>query len=205
MVSMPLSARMLIEDFGVKSGDWIIQNAANGAVGKMLAGFAADHGVNVVGLVRRPEAIDELAAQGISGIVSTDHADWPRKVREITGGAPIVAGLESIGGKAADDLLGVMAEGSTLVSFGALSGRPLQVSADNLLFKQASVRGFWLSAILQKADPGLVGRLVGEIVAKAAKGGLNLPVAGTYNLSDIGAAAAASIAAGRGGKIVLTP
>lgn len=205
LLSMPLSARMLLEDFDVKPGEWIVQNAANGAVGKTLAGLAADHGVNVVGLVRRAAAVAELADQGIENVVSTEDPDWRERVGGITGGASIVRGLDSIGGKAADEVLSVMGEGSTLFSFGALSGRPLQVSADNLLFKQAAVRGFWLTARLKTADPALLARLTGEIVAKAARGGLVLPVAASYPLADIAAAAEASATAGRGGKIVLTP
>lgn len=53
LISMPLSARLLLEKMDVKPGDWIIQNTANGAVGKMLAGFGADMGINVVGAARR--------------------------------------------------------------------------------------------------------------------------------------------------------
>ena len=40
LVAMPLSALMLLETLGVVEGDWIVQNAANGAVGKALAMLA---------------------------------------------------------------------------------------------------------------------------------------------------------------------
>ena len=47
-------------------GQWIAQNAANGAVGRLVAQFAAARGVHVLGLVRRAEGIAELAEAGIS-------------------------------------------------------------------------------------------------------------------------------------------
>lgn len=205
MISMPLSARLLIEIMGVKAGDWIIQNAANGAVGRLLAGFAADQGVNVVSLVRRDAAIAELAAVGIANVVSTETEGWQERVRALTGGAAIVRGLESVGGRAADDLLGVMADGGTIYSFGALSGRPLQVSADNLLFKQARIEGFWLVRQLQSIAPERVGRLIGEIVGRAAAGKLGLEAGEIFALDEIGAAATAAVTPGRPGKVMLRP
>jgi len=203
MISMPLSAKLLLEVMNLKRGDWIIQNAANGAVGKMLVGFGADLGVNVVGLVRRDAGIAELAEAGIGNIVSTETEGWQERVKAATGGAPIIRGLESIGGKAADDLLGVMADGATIYSFGALSGRPLQVSAENLLFKQAKIEGFWLARLSQTTPPEVLGRLIGEIVAKAASGKLVLPVGGVFGLEQVVEAAVAATEPGRAGKVML--
>jgi NADPH:quinone reductase-like Zn-dependent oxidoreductase len=39
LISMPLSAKMIIHELGLKRGDWLVQNAANGAVGKLVARF----------------------------------------------------------------------------------------------------------------------------------------------------------------------
>ena len=139
LVSMPVSAFRLLIELEVKSGDWIVQNAANGAVGKMLAKLAAEKGVRVLNLVRRNEAIAELAAEGIGDAVSTANDGWRDRARSLTGGAPIVRALDSVGGRASDDLMDLLAEEGWLISFGSLSGRPLQVSPENLLFKQAIV------------------------------------------------------------------
>lgn len=204
MISMPLSARLLLEVMEITAGDWIIQNAANGAVGKMLVGFGRDLGINVVGLVRRDAGIAELAEAGIDRIVSTEAEGWQDRVKATTGGAPIIRGLESIGGKAADEMLGVMAEGSRIYSFGALSGRPLQVSAENLLFKSVRIEGFWLQRLGQTTPPEMLGRLIGEIVRKAAVGKLDLEVGGRFGLGDYAAAVDAATTAGRPGKIVFT-
>ncbi len=205
MISMPLSAKMILHVMGAKAGDWVIQNAANGAVGKMVSEFAADHGINVVSLVRRAAGVEELGRIGITNVVATDGADWQGKVRELSKGASIRFGIDSIGGAGSDEIFSTMGEGSTLYSFGALTGKPLQISAANLLFKQARVEGFWLGKLLQTTPPELVGKLIGEIVTKAASGKLTLDVGGRYSLADAGKAAAASDVPGRAGKIVLVP
>lgn len=201
LISMPFSAKLLLADLHVKAGDWIIQNAANGAVGKLVAQFGAERGVNVINLVRRDAAIAEMAALGIAHVVSTEAPDWQSKVAAITGGAPISRGLDSIGGDGPEALLGVAGEGAQIISFGNLSGRPIRLSAENLLFKQASVRGFW--AARPRATPEAMGGMIGELVQAAASGRLELPLEAVFELADAKDAARASGTPGRKGKIAL--
>lgn len=63
LTAMPMSAVRLLADLDVKPGEWIAQNAANGAVGKMLSKLAAEKGVHVLNIVRREEAVAELSAE----------------------------------------------------------------------------------------------------------------------------------------------
>lgn len=204
MVLMPLSARLLLEIMGVKPGDWIVQNAANGAVGKMVAVFAADMGVNVVGLVRRNAAVDELSALGISNVVSTDEPDWRERVKAVTGGKPIIRGVESVGGDGARMVLEVMGDGSTLYSFGDLTSTPMRIPAGKVIFNNIKIEGFWLARLWPKTPPEMIGRLIGEIVGKAAAGKLGLSVEQRFDLADARLASVAARTMGRTGKIVLT-
>ena len=204
LIAMPLSAAMLLEDQQLAKGDWMVQNTANGAVGKTVAMLAQAKGINVVNLVRRDAGVAELQALGISNGVSTEHAGWEARVKDITQGAPIVRAVDSIGGDAANQILNVTAPGVTLVSFGAMSGKPLVVAADNLIFKQATIKGFWGSKRTETTPPAELARLVGELIRLAATGELKLPVETSFDLAQAGTAAAASAVPGRAGKITLT-
>lgn len=201
LISMPLSAKMILADLNVKAGDWMIQNAANGAVGKLINQFAAEIGVHVVNLVRRDAGVAELAGLGIGNAVSSEAADWRDKVAAISGGAPIVRGLDSIGGDGPEALLSVAAERAEIISFGNMSGKKIALSSDAILFKQATLRGFW--AARSNAAPEAVGKMIGELVTAAAKGTLKLPVEAIYDLADAGEAARASGEPGRKGKIAI--
>lgn len=201
LISMPLSAKMLLADLKVTAGDWIIQNAANGAVGKLLNQFAAEAGVKVVNLVRRDAGVAELAALGIGNTVSTAAADWREQVSALTGGAPIVRGLDSIGGDGPEALLSVAAERAEVISFGNLSGQKITLSSDTILFKQATVRGFWMAR--SAAGGEAIGKAIGELVTAAASGKLTLEVDGIYGLDQARAAMRASGEPGRKGKVAL--
>jgi NADPH:quinone reductase-like Zn-dependent oxidoreductase len=203
LISMPLSAFRLLVELDVKAGDWVVQNAANGAVGKMFATLAAEKGVRVLNLVRREEAIAELAAEGIGEAVSTADADWPARARALTGGAPSSRALDSVGGRASDELMDRVADEGWLISFGALSGRPMQLSPDNLLFKRALVKGFWAAKPSKIVTSEQMRGAIGDLVRRAATGMLKLPVAEVFDLDHAAEAASAHNAAGRPGKIAL--
>lgn len=205
LIAMPFSAISLLEFLQVERGDWIVQNAANGAVGKTLATFAEARGVHIVNLVRRDAGVDELSALGIDHGVSTAREGWNKTVHTIVADAPIRAAIDSIGGRASDDLMELLGENGVLVSFGSMTGEPMQISPGNLIFKHTTVKGFWASKISAAMPEQTRRRLFTELLGLAAKGELKLPVDRIYDLADIAEAAAASMRAGRKGKVLLRP
>lgn len=205
LVSMPFSAISLLESLGLSEGDWMLQNAANGAVGRMVAQLGSARGLNVVGLVRRAAGVEELRAQGIERVVATDDPAWRDRLAEITGGAPIRAGVDSVGGSAAGDVLGALAENGTLVVFGSMGSPKLELSTGDIIFKQATVKGFWGSVVSREMPADQRGRLFQELFARIKDGTLTLPVASIHPLGEISAAVTASDTPGRVGKVLLRP
>lgn len=205
LIAMPLSALMLLEFLQVEAGQWIVQNTANGAVGKTLAMLAAARGVHVVNLVRRDAGVDELAALGIDNVVSTARDGWQDAVRSLLGEAGAHAAVDSVGGSAAGDLMGLLGTGGTLVSFGSMTGEPMQISSGDVIFKQATVKGFWGSKVSQAMAVEDKRRLVGELLQRAGNGELRLPVEGIFALDQVADAVRASARPGRGGKVLLRP
>jgi NADPH:quinone reductase-like Zn-dependent oxidoreductase len=203
LVSMPFSALALLDSLDLEPGDWMVQNTANGAVGKLVAQFAPARGIHVLGLVRRDAGIDELSALGIHHIVSTESADWRVRAAEVLDGAEPRAAVDSIGGRAAGELLSLLGEGGTLVSFGAMESALLQISSGDLIFKQATVKGFWASTVSRTMDAATRGALFGELLQRVGSGDVPLPVEAVYPFERAREAAAASAVPGRAGKILL--
>ncbi len=205
LIAMPFSAITLLDFLEVASGDWVIQNTANGAVGKTLAMLAAARGVHIVNLVRRDAGVEELAALGIANAVSTATDGWQDRVRAITGDAPIRAAVDSIGGQASAELLSLLGEDGLLVSFGTMAGEPMQISSGNLIFKQAVVKGFWGSKVSAAMPAEAKRRLLGELIRLVASGELKLPAGAVFWLDQVADAVRASLTAGKAGKVLLKP
>jgi len=205
LIAMPLSALMLLEFLQVQQGQWIVQNTANGAVGKTLAMLAKARGVHVVNLVRRDAGVQELTDLGIENVFSTASEGWQKAVRERIGDEGAHAAVDSIGGEASTALVNLLGEGGTLVSFGSMTGDPMRIPSGELIFKQATVKGFWGSKVSQNMGVDDKRRLVGELLERAASGELQLPVEKVFPLEQAAEAAAASLQSGRAGKVLLKP
>jgi NADPH:quinone reductase-like Zn-dependent oxidoreductase len=202
LFSMPMSAFRLLGNLEVNAGDWVIQNAPHGIVGIIFARLAAQRGVNVVNLVRRESAIAELAVEGIGNAVSSEYADWRERVKAVTGGAPIVRAIDSIAGRAANDLLDVVAEEGWLISFGLLSGEPVTIDKRNLLYKRATIKGFWGAKPERVVPPAALAAQRDEFIRQAASGELKLPVSAAFAVTQPKQAAQVHAAVGRGGTVV---
>lgn len=205
LIAMPLSALMLLEFIQASAGQWIIQNAANGAAAKALAMFAQARGIHVINLVRRDAGLAELGSLGSAHVVSTEQPGWEDQVRTITGGVPIDAAVDSVGGKAASALASLLGDGGSLVSFGVMSREALQIPSADLIFRQVTVKGFWGSRARTTTSPEDMRRLIGELLTRASSGQLKLDVEETFHFADVARAAAANSRPGRKGKVLLKP
>ncbi|NTF07436.1 zinc-binding dehydrogenase [Agrobacterium rubi] len=205
LIAMPFSAMTLLEFLGVKRGEWIVQNTANGAVGKAVAMLAQARGIHVINLVRRQAGVEELAELGIINGISTAKDGWKDEIRKLTKDAPIRAGVDSIGGEASNDIAELLGNEGLLVSFGSMTGEPMQISSGPVIFKQLTIKGFWGSTVIGTMPADDRRRLIGELIEHVAKGTIRLPVEGIYDLGDISNAVKASLAPGKAGKVLLKP
>ena len=205
LIAMPLSALMLIEFLELKSGQWVIHNAANGAVGKSLAMLAAARGINTINVVRSDDAIKELEALGIKHNINTSDDDWKDQVKAILGDEKISAAVDSIGGESSNDLLALLGHGGTLASFGIMSGKPMVLDPTHIIFKQATIKGFWGSKISQEMSVENKQRLIDELIERANNGNLKLPVEATFDLADILKAVDGKMQSEKNGKVLLKP
>ncbi|MDO5641125.1 MAG: zinc-binding dehydrogenase [Paracoccus sp. (in: a-proteobacteria)] len=205
LIAMPFSAITLLDFLDVRPGDWVVQNAANGAVGRVLATLAKARGVHVANLVRRDDAVAAMTALGFETSLATDTPGWQDRLRAMIGPAGARAAIDSIGGDASGALMAILAEGGLLVSFGSMTGAPMQISSGDLIFKQATVKGFWASKISAAMPPEKRRALMGELIAQVASGALPLPVEAIFPLSQITRAVTASLTPGKTGKVLLRP
>lgn len=205
LIAMPFSAITLLEFLNVRRGDWVIQTAANGAVGKMMVPLAEARGVRVLNLVRRAEAADELTEMGIPHVVSTDSEGWQDRARAILGKDGARAAVDSVGGEIATALAGLLGENGLLVTFGSATGGALQLPTNDLIFKQLTVRGFWGAKVAANMPASEIARLMGEIIGLVSQRKMPLPSGGSFPLHDARQAMIAAQTPGRSGKIMLRP
>lgn len=205
IIAMPFSAISLLETLKVKKGEWMIQTASNGAVGKIMAVLAKSRGINIVNLVRRVEAVTELQAMGLENVISTSEANWQDAVRTAIGDNRAVSAIDSVGGETGAALIDLLGVDGELVVFGTTTDGPLPLSSGTLIFKHITVKGFWGSRVSADMPAEERKRLITELVTMTIKGELVLTEGGIFPLSDVSGAMNAALTPGREGKVMFGP
>ena len=201
----PPTAALLLSDFVVlQPGEWVVQNAANSAVGGYLVQLARARGLRTVNVVRRESARAPVEALG-GDVVLLDGDDLAARVREATGGARIALAVDAVGGMATEHLAQALTPGGTVVNYGAMGGEACALSPASLIFRDIRLRGFWLARWFREANAEARGRLFAELVSLIASGRLRAQVQATYGIDEIGQAVAAAASGERSGKILVLP
>lgn len=203
-VNPPTALLMLREFVDLQPGEWVIQNVANSGVGTYLVQIAKMRGLRTVNIVRRDSAVAAVRELG-GDVVLVDGDKLAKRVSEATHGAAIRLGIDAVGGTATDRLAACLAERGVLVNYGMMSGEACQISPASFIFRDVSLRGFWLSRWYKEATAQQRADVVGEVASLIAKGTLHCRVAATFPIERIREAVAAAAAGEREGKILLVP
>jgi NADPH:quinone reductase-like Zn-dependent oxidoreductase len=114
-------------------------------------------------------------------------------------------GIDAVGGTATGRLADCLCQSATLVSYGRLSGEPCAVQPDAFVFRDLTMRGFWLVSWFRHTPEQQRAAVVREIAGLIATGKLYAPIHATYDVSEIKEAVAAAASGGRTGKILIVP
>ena len=205
LIAMPFSAISLLDSLKAEKGDWILQTAANGAVGRIMTVLAKARGINLVNLVRRDAAAQGLRDNGTQNAISTSDDDWTDQVRDTVGEGKLVSAIDSVGGDIATHLVDLLSSDGEMIVFGTATGEPMPLSSGPLIMKQITVKGFWGARVISEMEPERRNSLMSELVGLAVKGKLPLTTEATYRLDQIAQAVETSLTPGRNGKVMLKP
>jgi NADPH:quinone reductase-like Zn-dependent oxidoreductase len=203
MTINPPTALLMLEEFvDLKEGDWVIQNAANSGVGSYLIQLAKIKGLKTINVVRRESAVEGVKDQGADAVL-VDGPGLAKEVAKITGDKGPKLAIDAIGGAATERLAASLAVGGTVINYGMMSGEPCNISASSLVFRDITLKGFWLAKWFRTATPEQQMGVYGKITQYIAQGKLKTKIHAEYPVSEIKQAVEAAAQGGRDGKILV--
>jgi len=200
----PPTAYLMLHNFvDLEEGDWVIQNAANSAVGRYLIQFAHNMGVKTINVVRRAELKEELKAIGADAVV-VDGDNLAQQVKEIVGDGKVRLGIDAVAGEASSRLLSCLSKGATMVVYGSMSLQPIKIQLGPLLANEAVITSFWLSKWYRETDPSEIMPLLQKISKMILEGKLSTKISKTFSLDQYKEALNYADSEAKGGKVLFT-
>ncbi|XP_005173854.2 enoyl-[acyl-carrier-protein] reductase, mitochondrial isoform X1 [Danio rerio] len=146
----PCTAYRMLHDFQTLSpGNTVIQNASNSAVGQAVIQIAAALGLKTINIIRDRENCDqlmqELQSLGADYVV-TEEEVMSSGLHQLFEEVPKPKlGLNCVGGLSGGLVLSNLDYGGTMVTYGGMAKRPLQIPAKSFIFHNVTLKGFWLT------------------------------------------------------------
>ncbi len=189
-----LTAYLALKGAGARPGEWVLVQAAAGALGTAAVQVAKALGLRVLGAVSRAEKLPLVQALGADGVAT--YEALPERVREV-GGVDLV--LE-VRGKVVEESLGFLRPKGRLVYIGAAEGEVAPIHPLGLMRKNLAVLGFWLAPLLRERP--LLEEALAFLLPRVGKG-IRPVVGAVFPFAEAEAAFQALLDRGHMGKIVV--
>jgi NADPH:quinone reductase-like Zn-dependent oxidoreductase len=201
----PPTALLLLSDIvDLRPGDWVIQNVANSAVGRLVIRLARARGLRTVNVVRRESLFGELTPLG-ADVCVVDGPDLAETVKARTGGAAIRLGLDAVSGRATARLSSCLGDGGVVCNYGSMSGEDPVMARGTLVALGQKLVGFILGRALATRSLAQIRAIYADLGEQVRKGILSAPVERVYPIEEIKAAVAHAQQGERTGKILVAP
>lgn len=201
----PFTAFAMVEASGVQADGWLMLTAAGSAFGKMVIQLCQQRGIKTIGTVRRDDLNDDLKKLGLTEVINTETDDMAARVKQITDGQGVQCVLDAVGGHTASEAMKCLGRGGTMLIYGLLSRQDPMLNSGLMIFRELTIKGFWLTDWMRRATPEARQRVSSEVLEALSSGTIQLPVEATYGLDEIKKAVEHADVPGRWGKILVKP
>jgi len=185
----------------LEPGNWIAQNAASSAVGKLVIQFAARQGLRCACLVRSTETAPRLRELGADAVFA-DDADASESALSATGGERPKLALNAVGGPSAYALAKMLAPGGTHVTYGGMTRELAPFPTRQLIFDDIRLRGFWVSEWYRRAPRSEVEATLDEIYCACEIANVATDIEAVYRLDQWQKALKRAVKPGKTGKVL---
>lgn len=199
----PVSAWGMLTSFvRLQKGDWVVQNAANSAVGRCVIQIARSRGWKTLNVVRRSDVIEDLKALGADEVV-LEGGDLGAISADLCGAHRPRLGLNAVGGASALNVANALSDFGVLVTYGAMARQPLKIPNGLLIFRSLEFKGFWASRWLRSLSPARVTKMWDGLASLSMRGKLRVPIHRVFPLPDLLSAVQEAASEKRNGKVLL--
>lgn len=204
----PASAILMLRHvLAIPKGEWLLQSAADGELGRMIIRLARHDGIRTINVVRRREAVKDLEHLGADVAIVSSEGAIDEQVRRIVGPGGIKYAIDPVVGETGTQIYQALGEEGKMLVYGALTGEPIRVGADPrfILAGRRILEVFWLGYWLPRLNETEQRQLMQDIVILLHEGVLTTSAVRPFPLDEIGIAVAQAETAGKQGKILLVP
>jgi NADPH:quinone reductase len=142
----PLTALSFSNQAKKANADLVVMTAADSALARMVLYFMKLAGIPVLGIVRKAERVSALEAGGFSKALASSDSGFIKQIRDYSKTYKNVLFFDALGGGSTPyAVLNALPDKAQMVIYGRLDLEEPAFAPHEILFKENTVKGYWLS------------------------------------------------------------
>lgn len=186
-----------------QEGEWVLVQAAAGALGTASVQLAKALGMRVIAMASTKEKLQLARDLGADVTLLQDDPDRVQKVRDAAGGQGVPLILEVVGGKRFQESLDMAAGQGRIIVIGNASREDAKLRPVELMKRNLTVTGLWLTSLM--GDRKATMAAAQALTPLVASGKVTPQVGPTYALADSARAFQDILDRKTTGKVVIEP
>jgi NADPH:quinone reductase-like Zn-dependent oxidoreductase len=164
LIVNPLTAMGLLDTARRRGHPAAVHTAGASQLGRMLIVMAAEVNYPLINIVRRDAQVDLLRSLGAAHVLNSSDEDFVEQLQATCARLGATCAFEAVAGDMTGTVLNNMPPGSTVYVYGALSEDACSnIDPIGLIFRDKSVRGFYLSDWLRRRGSLGILRAAGRV------------------------------------------
>ncbi|MFC6748431.1 NADPH:quinone oxidoreductase family protein [Deinococcus aquaticus] len=184
-------------------GEWVLVQAAAGALGTASIQLAKAMGMHVIALASTDEKLALARDLGADVTILQDDPDRVQKVRDAAGGKGVPLILEVVGGKRFQESLDMAAPQGRIIVIGNASREQANMRPVELMKRNLTVTGLWLTSLMN--DRAATMQAAQALAGLVGSGQVTPQVGPTYALADSARAFQDLLDRKTTGKVIIEP
>jgi NADPH:quinone reductase-like Zn-dependent oxidoreductase len=201
----PVSAHGLLEVARGRGAKAVVNTAAGGALGRMIARLGARRGIRVIDVVRAPEQVEALRRGGRDHVLDTSDPGFDQQLEKLCRRLDARVAFDAIGGEMTGRLLRALPDGGHVIVYGGLSLDPSRFDVTQVIYEHKSISGFYLPDWLATKNVVSVLQIITRRVAPLLRTDLSSEIGNRTTLDGAPDAIAAYARNMSAGKVLLLP
>src|ERR1700730_2346583 len=113
----PASAILMLRHvLAIPKGEWLLQSAASGELGRMVIRLAKHDGIRTMNVIRRREAVEELQCLGADAVIVSTEGPIDEQVRRIVGPEGVKYAIDPVVGETGTQIYQAIGEEDRMVA-----------------------------------------------------------------------------------------
>jgi NADPH2:quinone reductase len=132
-----------------KDEKMVVATAGSSGLTSQFIRAAKSKGIETIAIVRKEDQIESCQKNGAFATLNSEAEGFQEKLAALCKDHKVRIAFDSVAGDAGSKVFASLINGGEMHVYGFLSGKPLNVPASELIFKQKELKGLWLNSALK--------------------------------------------------------